>query len=113
MSETALAVYGTLAPGQVNHWVVSRIAGEWRTGTVQGWTFEITWGPAEGYDGFVPDDEGSDVAVHLLESEALPRHWREIDDFEGPGYRRVPIEVRLDDGSTVEASIYESLTEVE
>lgn len=88
------------------------MAGEWRTGVVLGWTFELTWGPAEGYDGFVPDPEGSEVPVHVLVSDELPRRWREIDDFEGPGYRRVPIDVQLDDWSTVVASIYESLTEV-
>ena len=99
MSDTALAVYGSLMPGEPNHWVVSRIPGEWRAGTVRGWTFEVTWGPAQGYDGFVADDDGSDVAVQVLVSEALPRRWREIDDFEGPGYRRVPVEVEFEDGT--------------
>lgn len=108
-----MAVYGSLVPGEANHWVVSRIAGEWNTGVVRGWAFELTWGPAEGYDGFVADADGSDVPVHVLVSEELPRRWREIDDFEGPGYRRVPIEVEFDDGSTVVASIYESLTDSE
>lgn len=111
--ETALAVYGSLAPGGANHWVVSRLPGTWLQGAVRGWTFEITWGPAEGYDGFVPDSGGSRVPVYVLVGEALASKWREIDDFEGPGYRRVPIEVELDDGLTIVAEIYEALTEID
>ena len=113
MSDTALAAYGSLVPGEVNHWVVSRIPGEWHHGTVRGWTFEITWGPAEGYEGFVPDEDGGEVPVQVLVGEGLLGRWREIDDFEGPGYRRVPVEVRLDDGTMLTASIYEAITEVE
>lgn len=112
-SDTALAVYGSLRPGEANHWVVSRIPGEWVAGSVRGWAFEITWGPAEGYDGFVPDADGADTPVDVLLSEALPNRWREIDDFEGSGYERRAIEVQLADGRVVDASIYVALTEVE
>lgn len=107
----ALAVYGSLRPGGANHWVINRIAGEWRTGTVDGWQFEITWGPAEGYDGFIADTHGSHVEVDVLISDHLHKKWREIDDFEGPGYRRIAIEVVLDDGSTMTAQIYETLAD--
>ena len=68
----ALAVYGTLAPGEKNHWVLSRIGGEWCTGTVRGYTFEITWGAAEGYEGFVADESGGLVQVAVLRSSQLP-----------------------------------------
>lgn len=110
---TALAVYGSLRPGEPNHWVVRSIPGEWRQGTVRGWTFEITWGPAEGYDGFLPDDDGSVSEVDVLISDALSKRWREIDDFEGPGYERRMIEVTLDDATTIDAEIYVALTEIE
>jgi gamma-glutamylcyclotransferase (GGCT)/AIG2-like uncharacterized protein YtfP len=108
----ALAVYGTLAPGESNHWVVSRIAGDWVDGVINGYVFEITWGPAEGYEGFVPDAEGPEVQVAVLLSEQLERSWREIDDFEGQGYERRRLPVRLADGRTIEANIYVALTEV-
>jgi len=107
---TALAVYGTLAPGEEGHWVVRPIAGEWRAGTVQGWTFEITWGPAEGYPGFLAGADGLEVPVQVLISDRLDKHWHEIDRFEGDGYERVPIAVQLDDGDAIEAQIYVALT---
>lgn len=111
--DTALAAYGSLRPGEPNHWVVSRIPGTWLPGTVRGWAFELTFGPAEGYDGFVPDDAGSDVEVDVLIGPDVAKRWREVDDFEGPGYERRPIEVTLADGATMSASIYVALTEVE
>ena len=111
--ESALAVYGSLAPGESNHWVVSRIRGEWQRGVVRGYIFELTWGPAEGYQGFIADDDGSAVVVSVLRSLELHKKWREIDDFEGPGYERRPIVVELDDGSEVEAQIYVALTDIE
>jgi len=110
-SEPALAVYGSLAPGESNHWVVSRIRGEWVEGAVLGHVFEITWGPAEGYQGFIPDPEGSNVAVAVLVADELDAKWREIDDFEGPGYERVLIEVSIGGGQTRLAHIYVALTD--
>lgn len=96
-------------PGGENHWVVSKIRGEWTSGTVRGWVFEIGWGPAEGWLGFIPDPEGQDVRVHVLLADALSKHWSQIDDFEGDGYRRVEIDVTIEDGSTRRAQIYEAL----
>ena len=111
--ETALAAYGSLRPGEPNHWVVNRIDGGWLPGTVRGWQFELSFGPAEGYDGFVPDPDGSDIAVDVLVSPTLEKRWREIDDFEGAGYERRPIKVTLATGEVIDASIYVALTEAE
>lgn len=109
--EEALAVYGTLAPGESNHWVVSSIAGAWVQGTVRGYVFDLTWGPAEGYPGFIPAADGNRVAVWVLRSDQLPKRWRQIDDFEGDGYVRQPIDVTLDDGEIIDAQIYVALTD--
>ena len=46
--------------------------------------------------------------MHVLESTDLEQHLRRIDDFEGPGYRRVEVEVTYDDGSTGTAWLYEA-----
>jgi gamma-glutamylcyclotransferase (GGCT)/AIG2-like uncharacterized protein YtfP len=51
------------------------------------------------------DDSGPQVEVHLFTSEHLPAHWQRLDDFEGPGYRRVPVIVRSDGGKAA-AYIY-------
>jgi gamma-glutamylcyclotransferase (GGCT)/AIG2-like uncharacterized protein YtfP len=111
-SRTALAVYGSLAPGESNHWVVSRIAGDWIDGVINGYTFDLSWGPAEGYEGFLPDPDGPEVHVAVLLSAELDSRWREIDDFEGLGYERRVLPVRLEDGQTVDAHIYVALTDV-
>jgi gamma-glutamylcyclotransferase (GGCT)/AIG2-like uncharacterized protein YtfP len=111
-SRTALAVYGSLAPGESNHWVVSRIAGDWIDGVINGYTFDLSWGPAEGYEGFLPDPDGPEVRVAVLLSAELDSRWREIDDFEGLGYERRVLPVRLEDGQTVDAHIYVALTDV-
>lgn len=107
----SLATYGTLAPGESNHWVVSRIDGEWLEGTVTGYVFEITWGPAEGYLGFLPTPDGIEVAVAVLRSGVLSKRWREIDDFEGAGYERQHVEVTLTSGDVITAWIYVALTD--
>jgi len=111
-STTALAVYGSLAPGEPNHWVVSRIAGEWVGGTVYGYVFDLTWGPADGYQGFLPDPGGGRVELSVLLSPELDRKWREIDDFEGPGYERRILPIVLDDGREIDAHIYVALTDI-
>lgn len=109
----ALAIYGSLRPGEPNHWVVKSLGGEWLTGAVRGWRFELSWGPAQGYDGFIANEAGNEVAVDVLVSDRLAKHWHEVDDFEGPGYQRVPINVVLDDGREITAQIYEAVPEAE
>jgi len=107
----ALAVYGSLAPGETNHWVISRIEGDWEPGTIRGYTFEITWGPAEGHQGFIPDSGGVEVAVAVLRSASLDKQWRDVDEFEGPGYERTRLAVTLESGEEIEAWIYVALTD--
>lgn len=109
----ALAVYGTLRPGQPNHWVVRSIKGDWFPGTITGYEFEITWGPADGYPGVIPDADGLPISVDVLIADDLDKHWRDIDDFEGAGYRRVMCNVTLDDGRMIDAQIYEALSDAE
>ena len=99
-----LAAYGTLAPGRPNHHRLSGLAGAWRVGKVRGTLVQKGWGAALGYPALVPGD-GEEIEVHLFESADLPDHWKRLDDFEGAEYRRVPVQVRTDDGF-VEAWIY-------
>ena len=107
--ETRLAVYGTLAPGQVNHHEVADLKGEWLQGTVNGNRFEVGWGAALGFPGLILDPSGPLVTVYLLESFDLPANWARLDEFEGPGYRRVVTTVRLATGDR-DAYIYELVT---
>jgi gamma-glutamylcyclotransferase (GGCT)/AIG2-like uncharacterized protein YtfP len=92
-----LATYGTLAPGRRNHHQLTMLTGCWRRGTVRGKLINAGWGTALGFPGLVLDPEGPPVEVNLFESSALPEHWKRLDEFEGPGYRRVVKQVRTED----------------
>ena len=88
-ADTRLAIYGTLAPGQVNHYQIASLTGTWQRGTVRGTRFASGWGAALGFPGLILDPTGPTVAVDLFESPDLPLHWARLDEFEGTGYRRI------------------------
>jgi len=58
-----------------------------------------------GFPALILDPDGSAINVHLFESVELPAHWSRLDDFEGPGYRRVVTTVHMPAGD-VDASIH-------
>jgi gamma-glutamylcyclotransferase (GGCT)/AIG2-like uncharacterized protein YtfP len=87
--DTRLAVYGTLAPGRVNHHQLSALAGTWQRGTVRGQLLSSGWGAALGFPGLILDPLGPRVDVDVFESAELPEHWNRLDEFEGCGYQRV------------------------
>ena len=97
-ADTRLAVYGTLAPGRVNHHQISALAGRWQRGTVRGELFSCGWGAVLGFPGLILDPLGPLVTVDLFESAELPDHWDRLDDFEGSGYRRVVTTVKTEAG---------------
>lgn len=103
--EIRLATYGTLAPGRPNHHQLSDVPGRWFAGHVRGSLVDAGWGAATGYPGLILDSNGPAVEVFVFESRALPDHWDRLDAFEGPGYRRVVVDVSTD-GGVVPASIY-------
>ena len=107
--EHRLAVYGTLTPGQPNEHIMADIPGTWTRAIVRGTRVESGWGAAFGYPGITLDDAG-DVECLLFESAQLPQHWRRVDEFEGDGYDRVPVQIRLAEGpaagDVTEAYIY-------
>ncbi|MEM1384775.1 MAG: molybdenum cofactor guanylyltransferase MobA [Pseudomonadota bacterium] len=105
-AEKRLAVYGTLAPGQVNHHQLAGLSGQWLAGTVRGRLLEGGWGAAHGCPGIVLDTQGEEVAVQIFTSADLPAHWSRLDAFEGPGYRRRVARVMTAAGE-IDASIYE------
>lgn len=100
-----LAVYGTLAPGRSNHHVVAPLGGEWTEGVVEGDLFPEGWGATLGYPAFRPRDGGPSVAVRVLTTPALETDWPRLDEFEGPGYRRILVPV-FHPGSTGERRLY-------
>jgi gamma-glutamylcyclotransferase (GGCT)/AIG2-like uncharacterized protein YtfP len=105
-TNTRLAVYGTLAPGQPNHGQLAGLRGHWRPGVVRGHLDPAGWAAPLGYPGLVLDPNGPEVAVQLFESPDLPAHWARLDAFEGADYRRAATRVRTAAGDEVDAWIY-------
>lgn len=99
--DTRLAVYGTLAPGRVNHHQVSSLQGSWQRGTVTGKLVSAGWGAAMGFPALILDPLGPSLDVDLLHSKDLPRHWARLDEFEGIGYRRGVTNVNTDEGNLI------------
>ena len=92
-----LAVYGSLAPGRENHYLLAKYPGTWSRGRVRGDVINAGWGAAGGYLGLIPRDDGPWVAVQVFESESLTDAWRELDEFEGSEYQRTLIAVYSED----------------
>jgi gamma-glutamylcyclotransferase (GGCT)/AIG2-like uncharacterized protein YtfP len=103
--DVRLATYGTLGPGRPNHGELRDVPGRWLTGQVRGSLMEAGWGAELGYPGLILDDDGPLIDVDVFESPELPYHWLRLDEFEGPGYRRVAVDVTTVEG-VLPASIY-------
>ena len=101
-----LFVYGTLAPGRPNEYVLAKVPGTWEPATVKGTLLQEGWGAAVGYPGLVMDELGGDVQGFIVSSEELAAHWARLDEFEGEGYERVVTSAELEDGAIVQAHIY-------
>lgn len=97
-SQTRLASYGTLAPGQSNHNQMDGMKGVWSKGTLRGKLIKAGWGVHYGFPGFILDPKGPEVSFHIFESFDLPDHWARLDEFEGEGYFRTPVMVKTEDG---------------
>jgi len=101
-----LFVYGTLAPGRANHHILQSIPGSWEVATLRGKLFQEGWGTTNGCPGIVPLEDGGEVEGFIFSSEYLQDHWSRLDEFEGEGYERVSVKVRVNDSRYVEAYVY-------
>lgn len=107
-TERRLAVYGSLAPGKLNHHIVAPAGGEWAAGLVTGVFSENGWGATHGFPGLRWSPGAADVRVSLLTSDALPERWADLDQFEGDDYMRILVPVTADDGRLIAvANLYE------
>jgi gamma-glutamylcyclotransferase (GGCT)/AIG2-like uncharacterized protein YtfP len=96
-----LAVYGTLAPGEVNETVLGSVVGDWEDGVVKG---ELT--TKMGLARLRWDEGAPDVRVKVLTSVDLPQNYPAIDRFEGKSYTRILIPVAFG-GSMMICNLYE------
>ena len=106
-----LVAYGTLIPGRSNHHMIAHLQGSWTEVQLRGHLGVSVWRDQHGLPAFVNDGDGPHVPAWLLESPDLPDMWAELDAFEGPGYRRIPVMPTLaaSGESLPEAYVYEAL----
>lgn len=106
--EKVLIVYGTLAPGRQNHYVVENIKGQWRSGIIRGKLKDAGWGANLGYKAFHPTskEEQEEIKAFVLFSGELMANWKMLDEFEGPGYKRIIAKYELDNGETGVGYVY-------
>ena len=99
--ETRLIVYGSLAPGGANAFLLAGLVGEWHKCHIRG-----QLGAYRGFKSFRYDPQGPEYPAWLLSSAELPRVISELDDFEGEEYARrvIPAQVK---NRWVMAQIYE------
>lgn len=103
---SSLFVYGTLGPGRPNAHILENIGGRWLEGCVRGRLVDEGWGADFGFPGIVLESGGDEVKGYLFISDALSAHWAMLDEFEGEGYERVPVEVITADGNVIDSNIY-------
>jgi gamma-glutamylcyclotransferase (GGCT)/AIG2-like uncharacterized protein YtfP len=101
-----LFVYGTLAPGRPNAYLLADVRGEWEPATVRGRLLQEGWGATAGYPALALDEYGPQVRGLLFSSEKLSDHWERLDEFEGDGYERVVTTVQVEGGRFLEANVY-------
>ncbi len=101
-----LFVYGTLAPGRPNAFVLENIGGSWKQGSVKGTFYEKGWGAAMGFPALVLESKGDIIKGFVFSSENLADHWDALDAFEGPAYKRVLTSVQISDEQQENAFIY-------
>ncbi len=102
-----LAVYGSLAPGRVNHHLLASLGGQWSSGlTVRGELLAQGWGDVLGYPALHWLPDGPEVEVQLLVSPQLPQHWSRLDEFEGAEYQRILVPVYRQGACVTVANLY-------
>ena len=101
-----LFVYGTLGPGRPNEHVLTKIGGTWKNATINGVLHNEGWGSELGYPAIELSNSGDVIEGFLFTSKHLSNNWDKLDEFEGQAYRRVIANVKLDNGTHVDANIY-------
>ena len=105
-ASTTLAIYGTLAPGKVNHHHIVDLGGTWRDAAVRGHLGRVPGGIHEGLSAMVVGTGEPLHPVKLLLCEALPAAWPRLDAFEGEEMQRHLVPLEGEDGITGVANIY-------
>lgn len=99
--EHRLILYGSLAPGEVNNFLLAGLEGSWERCVIRG-----HMGLYRGFKVFKYDPGGEAHQVWLFSSSILPQKFPELDDFEGDEYERIIVPA-LVEGRVILAYIYQ------
>jgi gamma-glutamylcyclotransferase (GGCT)/AIG2-like uncharacterized protein YtfP len=101
-----LIVYGSLAPGGLNHGLLADFQGEWKEGWVTGELLERGWSAAMSYPALRWCPEGGKVPAHLFISDDLSGAWPRLDQFQELEYNRILATFWTQDGEVVVGNVY-------
>jgi gamma-glutamylcyclotransferase (GGCT)/AIG2-like uncharacterized protein YtfP len=101
-----LAIYGTLAPGKVNHHHIADLGGAWHDAAVRGSLGRVGHGVHTGLPAIVLDPAAAMLPLKLLLCDALPAAWPRLDAFEGEEMQRLLVVLEGDGGTIGVANIY-------
>ncbi|HEY9549914.1 MAG TPA: gamma-glutamylcyclotransferase family protein [Kiloniellaceae bacterium] len=101
-----LAIYGTLAPGKVNHHHIAGLGGAWQDAAVRGSLGRVPCGIHEGLPAMLLDPASPLQPLKLLTCEGLPAAWPRLDAFEGEEMQRLLVPLEREGGITGVANIY-------
>lgn len=102
-----LAVYGTLAPGGVNHSLLDGCPGIWMDARICGRIAERS-----GLPYFFWDIHGDPIEIKILESEKLVKQkWKELDRLEGDAYQRIWAIASTQNGIPIVVNVYQDKNE--
>ena len=98
-----LAIYGTLAPGKVNHHHIAGLGGTWSDAAVRGRLGRVPCGIHQGLPAIVLDPAAALLPLKVLVCERLPAAWSRLDAFEGEEMQRLLVAL---EGEGAVANIY-------
>lgn len=96
-----LIAYGTIAPGNINHGILSDLKGEWSRCKINGKINDINRLPV-----FHWALDEKPIDTDLFYSKDLPVNWPNIDKFEGSMYKRRLIPAEIFDNNFIVGNIY-------
>lgn len=103
----SLFVYGTLGPNRPNAHILENIGGTWTTAFVHGELHAKGWGADLGFPGIVLSEDAPTVQGFIFFSDNLVQHWTVLDEFEGEGYVRSPVQATLvETGEHINSWVY-------
>ena len=105
-AETRIAVYGTLAPGEARHYMLSPFRGVWTPGFVRGRLESGPWTAMLGMPGLRLDGGAERVPVHVLNAPMLPKAWASLDLLRSAGFTRLLVPVEDSNGVCAVANIF-------